>query len=110
VQVDGTALRRVTSDPEDDREPSLAIAPHMQPKVAFCGGRRATLAGTPGPDVLVGTLGPDVICGLGGNDIIYGMAGADLLVGGPGWDVVRGGKGPDRCRGEVRVRCRSTVA
>jgi hypothetical protein len=69
-----------------------------------CGGRLATLTGTPGRDAIGGTRKRDVIAGLGGrdrlrglrgNDIICGGRGGDRLVGGPGRDRLLGGPGPD---------------
>jgi CSLREA domain-containing protein len=93
-----------------------------------CGGRMATLVGTPvrnvlrgtpGRDVIAGLGGPDRIRGLGGNDLIcggrgndtligdagndtlLGQAGADRLTGGGGRDLLRGGPGRDRLSGGV---------
>jgi uncharacterized delta-60 repeat protein len=93
---------------------------------ARCQGKRATIVGTSGRDVLRGTGrrdviaglggqdriiargGNDIVCGNGGNDRIYlhggndkasGGAGADLLAGGPGNDVLRGNGGRDRLLG-----------
>lgn len=84
---------------------------------ARCAGKKATIVGTPGRDVLRGTKGRDVIAGLGGNDVIrgfggndricggrgrdriFGGRGADRLFGGPGRDVLRGGPGRDRLHG-----------
>jgi len=72
---------------------------------AGCEGRRATIVGTPGNNVLNGTGGRDVIVGLGGNDridggsdddTICGGSGADVLIGGSDADVLRGGSGDDR--------------
>lgn len=62
---------------------------------ARCHGRRATIVGTEGDDVLQGTPGRDVIWGGGGNDIILGSLGNDLLCGGPGSDLIHGGRGND---------------
>ncbi len=85
---------------------------------ATCGGRRATIVGTPGADTLPGTTGSDVIaglagadnirgrggndviCGGGGNDTVAGDAGTDQLLGGPGIDTLRGGGGGDRLVGQ----------
>jgi hypothetical protein len=64
-----------------------------------CGGRDATLVGTPGDDVLIGTPGRDVIVGLGGDDLIRGHGGRDIICGGAGNDTIYGGKGRDRLRG-----------
>jgi len=60
-----------------------------------CHGRRATIAGTDGPDVLHGTPSRDVIWGGGGDDEIFGSLGNDLLCGGPGDDLIHGGRGND---------------
>lgn len=71
----------------------------------FCGGERATIVGTSGPDVLLGTTGHDVIVGLAGNDYLNGRGGDDLLCGGDGGDRVNGGPGDDQLwggRGVVR--------
>jgi phosphodiesterase/alkaline phosphatase D-like protein len=62
---------------------------------AFSEGRRCTIVGTQGSDVLVGTAGRDVICGLGGNDRLVGGGGNDILLGGNGNDVLIGGNGND---------------
>ena len=60
-----------------------------------CRGRVATIAGTPGRDVLRGTRRRDVIVSLGGNDRILAFAGRDLVCAGGGRDSVRGGSGND---------------
>jgi Ca2+-binding RTX toxin-like protein len=60
-----------------------------------CHGRRATIVGTEGPDVLRGTPGRDVIWGGGGDDEIFGSLGNDLICGGPGDDLIHGGRGND---------------
>lgn len=65
---------------------------------ARCLGRRATVVGTRGKDVLVGTRHDDVIVGLGGQDRIHGRGGDDLLCGGRGRDGIVGGSGSDRRR------------
>lgn len=64
-----------------------------------CGGRAATIVGTPNNDRLVGTRGRDVIAGLAGNDRIVGAGGGDLLCGGRGSDLLEGGRGDDTLRG-----------
>lgn len=93
---------------------------------ASCAGRRATIVGTAGPDVLDGTAGRDVIQAGAGKDVIRGLSnkdivcagrggdtlkggddadvlkgggGDDLLKGGSGDDLLKGGRGDDRCRG-----------
>jgi hypothetical protein len=71
----------------------LAIVP---PK---CGGKFATIVGTPGKDILPGTNGPDVIVALGGKDTVKGKGGKDLICGGKGADRLLGGGGKDRVIG-----------
>ena len=68
--------------------------------VPRCQGRRATIVGTAGKDVLRGTRRADVIVGLGGNDRISAARGNDLVCGGAGNDRVSGGSGRDRLLGE----------
>lgn len=68
-------------------------------KPATCKGRKATITGTRGADVLVGTPGRDVIVGRGGNDKIRGRGGNDLVCAGRGNDRVHGGRGNDRLFG-----------
>jgi hypothetical protein len=60
-----------------------------------CAGRRATIVGTTGDDVIVGTDGRDIIVGRGGSDVIDGGAGADVICGGHGADLITGGPGRD---------------
>jgi Ca2+-binding RTX toxin-like protein len=73
-----------------------------------CEGKRVTLLGTPGDDVLMGTPGrdivlagdgDDVIAGLGDSDIACGGPGDDTILGGTGNDILYGGPGDDRLRG-----------
>ncbi len=61
----------------------------------LCHGKRATIVGTEGNDVIHGTPGGDVIWGGGGNDVIYGEGGNDVICGGPGDDTIHGGRGDD---------------
>ncbi|HEY1855250.1 MAG TPA: calcium-binding protein [Solirubrobacterales bacterium] len=60
-----------------------------------CHGRKATIVGTRGDDVIHGTDKPDVIVALGGNDTIYAGLGNDVVCGGPGDDLIHGGRGND---------------
>lgn len=69
-----------------------------EPK-ARCAGKKATIVGTRGRDVLKGTKRRDVIAGLRGNDVIRGLGGNDLICGGVGRDRLFGGKGADRLFG-----------
>jgi len=64
-----------------------------------CAGRRPTIVGTPGRDVLRGTNRPDVIMGLGGADVISGGNGADIICGGSEADILDGGNGNDQILG-----------
>jgi|GEM_PF-3347630 len=64
----------------------------------YCNGRRATLVGTNGDDVLNGTVGDDVIVSFAGNDRINGGNGNDVICSGPGADVIFAGAGDDEVR------------
>jgi Ca2+-binding RTX toxin-like protein len=64
-----------------------------------CAGRKATIVGTSGHDVLQGTAGRDVISGLFGRDEIRGGDGNDFICGGGGRDQIVGGEGNDVLRG-----------
>jgi Ca2+-binding RTX toxin-like protein len=66
-----------------------------------CFGRRATLLGTDGDDMLIGTDGDDVIVGLAGDDVLVGGKGNDRLCSGPGNDELRGAGGNDRMIGKA---------
>ena len=55
-----------------------------RPKRIRCGGRIATVIGTPGRDVLHGTVGPDVIATLGAGTASAGGAGTTASAGVPG--------------------------
>ena len=87
---------------------SFTVATAEQVPDVSCEGRKATIVGTNGPDVLRGTAGPDVIAALGGKDKIRGLGGADIICadgrgdtisGGAGRDLMVGGPGRDKCRG-----------
>jgi S-formylglutathione hydrolase FrmB len=64
-----------------------------------CAGRRATIVGTAGNDVLRGTRNADVIASLRGNDSVRGLGGDDRVCTGIGKDAVFGGAGKDRLIG-----------
>jgi Ca2+-binding RTX toxin-like protein len=64
-----------------------------------CGGKRATMVGTDGDDLLRGTRARDVISAEAGNDMVITGASRDLVCAGPGDDSVRGLAGPDRLSG-----------
>ncbi|MFT7650282.1 MAG: hypothetical protein ACI8Y4_005051 [Candidatus Poriferisodalaceae bacterium] len=74
---------------------ALGAQPISAQVAVICDGRLATIAGTPGDDVLMGTTGPDVIAGLQGDDEIHGLAGDDVICGGRGSDLLIGGLGFD---------------
>ena len=67
--------------------------------VPVCGGRTATVIGTPGDDMIFGVGSSDVIAGLGGDDEIRGGAAPDRICGGPGDDLIRGAGARDRLTG-----------
>jgi uncharacterized delta-60 repeat protein len=66
-----------------------------------CGGKRATIVGTPRRDRLRGTGRADVIAALGGDDAVSALGGGDIVCGGPGRDLLRGGPGNDRLLGQA---------
>ncbi len=66
---------------------------------ATCFGKKATITGTPGNDVLVGTPGNDVIRAFAGNDTVFGRDGKDLICTNGGSDLVNSGAGQDRVKG-----------
>ena len=64
-----------------------------------CQGRRPTIVGTNGRNMLAGTRRSDVIMALGGDDIVVGGRGDDVVCGGEGNDLLFGGQGNDRLLG-----------
>jgi Ca2+-binding RTX toxin-like protein len=65
-----------------------------------CGGKKVTIKGTAGDDVIVGRKASDVIYGGGGDDHISGGPnGNDTICGGPGNDVIHAGRGFDKLYG-----------
>jgi CSLREA domain-containing protein len=73
--------------------PQVAVPPK-------CGGRPATIVGTPGADALRGTPKADVILALGGKDKVRALGGNDVVCGGPAKDKLFGGGGRDRLLGQ----------
>ena len=65
----------------------------------MCHGKRATIVGTSGDDVLQGTEKADVIWAGPGDDKVYGGLGNDIVCGGPGDDLIHGGRGNDWIEG-----------
>ncbi len=74
---------------------SAQAASEAEGEAAVCDGRKATIVGTPGDDVLYGTSHPDVIAAGAGNDVVYGGLGNDVVCGGAGNDLLHGGRGND---------------
>jgi len=68
---------------------------------ARCGGREATIVGTPGRDRLVGTPRRDVIAALAGDDVVQARGGGDIVCGGAGADRLHGGPGSDLLLGQA---------
>ena len=64
-----------------------------------CGGKKATIVGSPGNDRIKGTKGRDVIVARGGKDRIFGKLSKDIICGGPGNDVIFGGLNKDTIYG-----------
>ncbi|MBA3349714.1 MAG: hypothetical protein H0T12_04070, partial [Actinobacteria bacterium] len=62
----------------------------------LCYGRRATIVGNAGDNVLRGTRRADVIVGAAGDDRILGLGGRDRICGGSGDDELAGGDRRDR--------------
>jgi Ca2+-binding RTX toxin-like protein len=67
---------------------------------AKCGGRKATIVGNGGDNVLKAPKkGVQVIVGGGGNDLIIAKRNKDVVCGGPGDDRIYTGTGRDRSFG-----------
>jgi len=77
-----------------------AFAPHAEAKPS-CQGKKATIVGTGGDDVLEGRGGRDVIVAGAGNDQVFAGEGEDLVCAGDGDDVIDTGGGPDRAKGSA---------
>ncbi|HEY7875601.1 MAG TPA: hypothetical protein VIG64_10825, partial [Actinomycetota bacterium] len=65
-------------------------------RVPDCFGKRPTIVGTPGDDVIKGTRKADVIYSDGGDDVIEAGRGDDRVCPGSGEDTVLGQLGDDR--------------
>jgi len=79
----------------------LATPLASQAEAKRCNGKKVTIMGTPGDDVIVGKKASDVIWGGGGDDVILGGPnGNDTICGGPGNDKIRAGRGYDKIFGE----------
>lgn len=79
----------------------LVLVPAPSDAAATCAGKRVTIHGTAGGDVIRGTSRADVIDGGGGNDVISGLGGNDTICGGEGADDLRGNAGNDRLYGGI---------
>jgi Ca2+-binding RTX toxin-like protein len=77
----------------------VVLAPSAE-AASRCFGRRPTIVGTSGADVLVGTPRRDIISGLGGKDTIKGLGGNDIICGFNGADTIIGGFGADLLSGD----------
>jgi hypothetical protein len=60
-------------------------------RVPWCHGRKPTIVGTRGDDLILGSDGDDVIMALEGDDRVYAGDGHDTVCAGPGDDFVDGG-------------------
>ena len=82
----------------------LLVEPFAVRTATFkCGGKKATILGTPGNDRLIGRSASDVIFGDGGNDrILGGPSGNDRICGGPGDDLHGGCGAKAPARGDER--------
>lgn len=83
-------------DPNPKNNSATATTQVIEATSPTCGGRQATIVGTPGADVLAGSAGNDVIFAGAGNDRIRSLGGKDLICAGRGDDVVRSGARSDR--------------
>ena len=92
---------RLSGAPEDNLTETPLVGENTPDweSIHRCAGRRATILGDDGPDVIRGTKKADVIVGFAGNDTLIGRRGNDRLCGGKGRDRLRAGKGRDRCKG-----------
>lgn len=76
-----------------------AIGP-AQAHAIKCGGKKATIVGSNGDNVIKAPKkGPQVIHGRGGNDVIIAKRGKDVVCGGSGNDVISAGTGTDKSFG-----------
>jgi hypothetical protein len=95
------AALRVSLARTTARISALGIEPRRTPTPwpeLTCRGSIATIAGTPGDDVLMGTDGDDVIVARGGDDAVWSGDGDDLICLGDGDDFANGGEGHDHIR------------
>lgn len=81
----------------------VVLVPAPSDAAATCAGKRVTIHGTAGDNVLRGTARADVIDGGGGDDVISGLGGNDTICGGEGADDLRGNAGNDRLYGGINT-------
>lgn len=70
------------------------------PPEALCQGKKVTISGSNGSDVIRGTKKADVITTLGGRDRVSARKGNDVVCLGGGKDRASGGRGRDKIDGE----------
>ena len=79
---------------------AVVAAGPARAQAAQCGGKKATIVGGPGDNVIKAPKkGPQVIHGGGGNDRILAKRGKDVVCGGPGNDIISAGTGTDKIFG-----------
>lgn len=76
----------------------LTTKPPTKKRNSYCKGKRATIVGTNGDDVIRGTKGRDVIVALSGNDKIIGLGGGDIICTGKGTTKVNSSGGSRKKR------------
>jgi uncharacterized repeat protein (TIGR01451 family) len=89
------SVDRDQKDPKKGNNTARATTRVTAPAVPTCRGRKATIVGTPGPDLLGGTAGRDVIFAWAGSDRIFSAGGRDLICAGTGDDLANGGPSSD---------------
>lgn len=96
-----TPAAAAASGASDEPTAASTAAAAAKPKAATptCLGKRATIVGTAGADVITGTRRADIIVAGGGADTVSGGGGNDLICGGAGNDRLSGGTGDDRLSG-----------
>ncbi|QIK68225.1 calcium-binding protein [Nocardioides sp. HDW12B] len=81
-------LTACTSEGRNEPSPTPSPRASAEPTDARCFGRKVTMSGTEGDDVLVARDGRDVVLALGGDDVIRGLRGGDRVCAGTGDDTV----------------------
>ena len=86
---------RDQKDPKKGNNSARATTRVIEAPVPTCKGRKATIVGTAGPDLLTGTAGDDVVFAWSGEDRAFTFGGSDLICAGAGNDLVRSGRRSD---------------